>query len=139
MTLERPRRKTPPTSLKTAFPLVCPSHPLVAASHVEQALVDARVDTELGPLVVHEERLLRDGARVRPRAQQVDRLDLAEELIVQALYKGGRGGRGEEEGRGSGGTSERETGLLVVVPGIWCVCARVVGGCKSRQNNEIYY
>lgn len=76
-----------------------PSHPLVAASHVEEALVGPRVDAELRPLVVNEERLFRDGARVRPRAQQVHRLDPAQELVVQALYAGSR----EEAGRGGGG------------------------------------
>lgn len=74
------------------------AHPLVATPDIEEALVLPRVHTELGPLVIDQERLLGDGPRVRAGAEQVDRLDLGQEVEVQALrVMRGRDRRFEKE------------------------------------------
>ena len=92
------------------------AHPLVAAPDVEETLVVPRVDSELSPLVVHQEGLLRDGARVGAGAEEVDRLDLGQEVEVQALRekRGSRGRKREEMMRG------RECGVRLSF-GAWVV------------------
>lgn len=62
-----------------------PTHSLVTAPHVEETLIVSRIHAKLRALVVDEERFLRDRSRVLSSAQEVCRLELRQELVVQGL------------------------------------------------------